>query len=91
MRLEKASKAGAPSETNTKGSKLSSADLCRANGWEPGTLLAGDEGYGQTVIKITSIGERGILARVISHNGEAIQGTENSWALHNRTWRKYGT
>lgn len=42
---------------------MNDAELCRKNGWGPGTYLAGDEGGDETVIKITAIGERAILCK----------------------------
>jgi hypothetical protein len=48
----------------------SSADACRRLGFEVGTRLAGDEGYGVTIIEITAIGERAILAKEISRRGQ---------------------
>ena len=66
--------------------KMNSADKCRENGWGPGTQLAGDEGYGETVIEITAVGEENILAKKISHKGEAAHGGESLWALSERDW-----
>lgn len=66
----------------------SAADCCRRNGWGPGTLLEGCEGYGTTRIVITAVGERAILARAISHRGEPSRGRhENSWTLSCRDWQ----
>lgn len=73
--------------TPTKDSQLSSAELCRVNGWGPGTRLVGDEGYGPTVIEITGLGRESILAEVLSHNGEPSRGHENAWTLEHRDWR----
>jgi hypothetical protein len=42
---------------------MTSAELCRKNGWGPGTRLVGHEGFGDTVIEITAVGEAGILRR----------------------------
>lgn len=65
----------------------SPADACRRLGWTAGTRLVGDEGYGPTVIEITAIGERQILAKRISHNGKVPDWTrENSWVLDCRVW-----
>lgn len=66
---------------------MSDADKCRANGWGPGTRLAGDEGYGVTVIEITAVGERSILARMVSHRGEPRQRSEGLWTLACRDWK----
>lgn len=64
----------------------SDADFCRRMGWQPGTRLAGDEGYGVTIIEITAVGERGILAKEISHAGEPHDGREYNWTLTCRDW-----
>lgn len=72
----------------TLDSRLSSAELCRQNNWKVGTLLAGDEGYGISVIKITAIGENDILARLISHKGIPENGYETSWTLDCREWEE---
>jgi hypothetical protein len=68
----------------------SDADMCRRNGWTVGTRLAGDEGYGVTVIEITAIGRRGILATEISHNGRPCSSYEGVWTLSARDWQKVG-
>lgn len=67
---------------------MNSADKCRANGWGPGTLLVGDEGYGPTVIRVTAVGEKEILARIISHNGDPDGGCECNWTLEYRDWKR---
>ena len=70
-------------------SRMSPADLCLANGWGPGTRLAGDEGYGVTVIRITAVGEGAILARRESHDGHAfVSRHESTWTLDARDWRE---
>lgn len=64
------------------------ADVCRRLGWIPGTRLAGDEGYGVTVIQITALGESKILAKRISHKGVPVKGErESSWTLSCRDWK----
>lgn len=70
---------------------LSSAEKCRQNGWGPGTLLVGDEGYGPTVIRITAVGASGILAQCVSHNGEDRGCDEGNWTLDYRDWKKVQT
>ena len=62
------------------------ADICRENGWIPGTRLVGDEGYGPTVIEITAVGERSILAKTVSHNGQPSTVREGNWCLWCRDW-----
>lgn len=66
------------------------AVICRERGWTAGTRLVGDEGFGPTVIEITAIGERSILAKTISHDGKplAFCHNETSWTLSCRDWRK---
>jgi hypothetical protein len=71
-----------------EGTAPSDADVCRERGWGPGTYLVGDEGYGPTVIKITAVGERGILAKQISHNGKPSDGSESAWTLSCRDWKQ---
>lgn len=62
---------------------MNDADICRKNGWGPGTRLAGDE----TVIEITAIGERYVLCKLISHEGEtAGHQIESTWTLSCRDW-----
>lgn len=61
------------------------------NGWLPGSLLAGNEGYGETVILVTAVGEACILARAVSHRGEPVDSDEGSWTLTARAWRKVGS
>lgn len=63
------------------------AEICRERGWIPGTRLVGDEGYGPTIIKITAVGEESILAKTISHNGQASKIGEGLWVLWCRDWR----
>lgn len=58
-----------------------SAEICRRNGWAPGTVLEGDEGYGPTRIRITAVGERSILA--VAENGR-----ESNWTLAYRDWKE---
>lgn len=67
----------------TENSKLSSAELCRRNGWTVGTRLVGDEGYGPDTITITAIGERHILAR----SDYQLMNHETIWTLHCRDWK----
>lgn len=67
---------------------LSDAGICRLHGWEVGTQLVGDEGYGPTVIQLTAIGEKSILAKQIMHNGKSSSGSDydSLWTLHCRDW-----
>lgn len=74
----------------TPKSILPSAEICRRNGWKAGTRLVGDEGYGPTVIEITAVGMEDILAKMISHGGEPVDGVENKWGLDHRDWKEVG-
>lgn len=65
---------------------MSSAEICRLNGWLVGTVLVGDEGYGNTVIRITAIGEQSVLARTISHADTLQSRSEGLWDLSFRDW-----
>ena len=60
------------------------------NGWTVGTRLVGDEGYGPTVIRITAIGERTVLAVTESHNGKPPKYGyhEGSWTFRCREWTR---
>jgi hypothetical protein len=65
------------------------ATICRERRWGVGTQLVGDEGSGPTVIQITAIGERNILARELSHNGKrATHHNETLWTLGCRDWQE---
>lgn len=64
------------------------AAICCKNGWTVGTWLVGDEGYGPTVIRITAIGEEGILAIGVTHNGKTVNWGERCWTLRCRDWKK---
>ncbi len=66
----------------------SPANACRRLGWGTGTRLIGDEGYGDTVIEITAVGERSLLAISLSHDGKPCeQRSETLWTLDCRDWR----
>lgn len=71
----------------TLNSAFSAADICRANGWGPGTRLVGDEGDGPTVLRITAVGVQEILAIVETHSGRPVAGWEAAWSLDCRDWR----
>lgn len=62
------------------------AEICRERGWVLGTRLVGDEGYGPTVIEITAVGERSILAKTVRHNGQPSIAGEGNWCLWCRDW-----
>lgn len=67
---------------------MNAAETCRANGWGPGTRLFGASPYVNTVIEITAVGERSVLAKVISENGRpVVRVSESSWTFEYRDWR----
>jgi len=68
---------------NTLNNPLPSSEICRRNGWGPGTKLVGDEGYGPCVIEITAIGVEAILARCLSPHDSG----EGVWTLECRDWK----
>lgn len=73
----------------TFNSGMASADLCRMNNWTPGTKLAGDEGFGVTIIRVTALGEKNILAeRELSNGKTPAWRYESVQNLHDRDWRK---
>lgn len=86
----------------TKGSRLTAAELCRANGWGPGTRLVGEETassgwWCQTVIEVTAVGRAGVFAaRLAQRSGTPgcsrwqRDAGENSWSLSDREWRPVG-
>lgn len=61
-------------------------ETARLNGWGVGTRLVGDEGYGPTVIEITAMGERTLLARAVSRQGRPVDEVEGTWVLDAREW-----
>jgi hypothetical protein len=61
--------------------RLADADLCRANGWGPGTRLRGQQGRHTATITITAVGRSSILA--IEDDGCY----EHPWTLRDRDWR----
>ena len=64
-------------------------ETCDLNGWGVGTRLIGDEGYGPTIIEITAVGKRSILAETVTHNGSQPRGeTEGLWTLTCRDWTR---
>ena len=76
---------------------MNSADLCRRNGWKPGTVIEGCEmrAGGETWdrVVITAVGETGILGRAVAikRGAEGWQDqvlTEKGWTLAYRDWRK---
>ena len=59
-----------------------SGEWARRNGWGPGTVLEGDEGYGPARITLLYIGEETVLAR------EHKKSREGVWDLGCRLWRE---
>lgn len=72
----------APAVSTLK-NRAPAADICRANGWGPGTHLVGDEGYGPRIIRITAVGETCILAIAADRSDD----WEATWTLECRDWR----
>lgn len=72
-------------DTETMRRGATDAETCRLNGWDVGTELVGDQGYGPSTIVITAIGERQILARCTHHGDGRIHG-ERTWTLTAREW-----
>lgn len=66
--------------------RMTPAQVCQEKGWAVGTRIKGDEGYGETVIQITAIGEKRVLARQISHKGQPQAEREATWTLAHRDW-----
>ncbi len=67
---------------------MTEADYARSRGWNVGTYLVGDEGYGPTVIQITALALSKAIARTVSHNG-IPEGrlNESSWTFRYRDWQ----
>jgi hypothetical protein len=70
----------------TLNSRMSSAELCRRNGWGRGTVLAAErspkQGPGPAiVIVITGVGDKSVLA------ADRDSGEEQIWNLTTRAWR----
>ena len=67
------------------------AEICREQGWGVGTRLVGDAGYGPTVIRITALGDRVMLAEIVSHGCVAVAyNAAQAWSLSLRDWRSVG-
>jgi len=65
---------------------MTDAEKCRQNGWGPGTRLVGNDGFRDTVIELTAVGENSVLAKRINSDGDAEY--ESSWTLQYREWRE---
>ena len=76
----------------TLGTALPSAELCRRNGWGPGTVLVAPpahEAGAELRLQLTAVGDALVLAR----EWEAAPGewpgrlaAENVWDLSHRAW-----
>ena len=64
------------------------AATCLAQGWGVGTLLAGDDGYGETVLRLTAMGESIVVARCVCLQGRRVERPEAAWSLQYRPWRE---
>jgi hypothetical protein len=62
-------------------SPLSSAEICRRNGWRRGSRIVGVEDQRATTIRITAVGDDYILA-IADDSGH-----EGEWNLTCRNWR----
>ena len=69
----------------TLNSSLSDAEICRRNGWRPGTILVGKEDGKESTIKITAVGEDEILATELSRTGKFEH--ESMQSLTERNWK----
>jgi hypothetical protein len=76
---------------STLRSHLTSAEICRQNGWLPGTFLSGERLPKESIdqpqhrIRITALGLREVLAVQIWPDGDDW-GAELLWDLHTREW-----
>jgi len=80
---------GEPVETLSSG--LSSAELCRRNGWSAGAVLRGTESgvdlrgrpwSSAETITITAVGKTMVLAKCDKHDREMV------WSLRERSWHE---
>lgn len=76
-------------------SNMTSAEICRKNGWDKGTRLKAVTGHGRhgtttAVIAITAIGEEAVLAKHLLHNGSAptFGPHESTWELGQCDWEE---
>lgn len=64
----------------------SDAAFARRMGYTPGTVLVGNEGYGDTYLTITGLGEECVLARAWTERHG--HGYEKLWTLRCRHWQQ---
>ena len=57
------------------------------DGFKVGDYIAGDEGYGVTVLRIDYIGKRHLICTKVEHDGKQMN-QENTWTLSHREWKK---
>lgn len=61
------------------------------HGWTVGTRLVGDAGYGPTIIQISALGDKVMLARIISHGCRTVGYHDaQAWPLSLRDWQSVG-
>jgi hypothetical protein len=67
------------------------AEAARANGWEPGTVIVGDEGWGLDAIRIDYLGREILVAtHIATIRGDTwapCRDSERTWMLSCREWR----
>lgn len=57
-------------------------------GFKAGDIIVGNEGYGDTIIELTAIGRKFVLAIPLAHDGNAASSCRESiWGLDIRDWR----
>jgi len=64
------------------------ADICHDYGLNVGTFRVGDAGYGPTVIQISALGAKVMLAKIISQSNLPIGYHDaQPWSLLLRDWQ----
>lgn len=64
-------------------------EICQKNGWDVGTRLVGDEGWGPDVIEIRYLSPSIVVCRlVLPHNPNHPKGSDAPWTLQCRNWQK---
>ncbi|MFL0579487.1 hypothetical protein [Dietzia sp. 179-F 9C3 NHS] len=63
-----------------------SAALCRARHWWPGTVLTAHHDGTTTTIVITAVGDTHVLARRLHHRGHDLEDVETVWDLRTHPW-----
>ena len=66
-----------------------SVEICRANGWQVGDVLVGDDECSRGWIRITGMGETRVLARWLY--ADQPDSDERLVSLDFRDWRKVET